>query len=545
NGKVDHKALPPPGQSETAVDRYVAPRNQTEELVAGIWSELLDVEKVGVHDDFFDLGGHSLMATRVLSRIRDTLQVELAVSQLFAFPTVAGLARIIVSSDDSQGLQAPSILPVPRDEEIPLSFAQERLWFMDQLEPGSALFNVPIALRFKGQLDAEALEKSFQEIILRHEVLRTNFVATGDKAAQVISPDLLFQMPVVELSGLPEQEREAEVRQRASEDALKPFALDKEPLVRAQLLRLSPDEHVLLLSMHHIVNDAWSGGIFFRELASLYQGFTAGSPVSLPQLPIQYADYAVWQRNWLSGEVLEGQLVYWRKQLAGAPAVLELPTDRPRPAVRTTRGASVGGFELSAPLTRALRGLAQREGVTLFMLMEAAFHALLYRYSGQEDISVGTTIAGRNRTETEPLIGLFMNTLVLRVNLGGDPTFRELLGRVREVALGAYAHQDVPFERLVDELASTRSLSHSPLFQVVFDLRNAASNPHLGDLQISGVKAQTVTTKFDLALMTFEQGDGLAGFCDYSTELYEEETIQRMLGHLTRLLEAVAGNAEQ
>ncbi|MDC0706903.1 amino acid adenylation domain-containing protein [Stigmatella sp. ncwal1] len=545
NGKVDHKALPPPGQSEVEAKRQVAPRNQTEELVAGIWGELLGVDKVGVHDNFFDLGGHSLMATQVLSRIRDTLHVELAVSQLFKFPTVAGLAQLLASASDSQGPQAPPILPVPRGGEVPLSFAQERLWFMDQLEPGSALFNVPIALRFQGQLDATALEKSLQEIIRRHEVLRTNFVATGDKPVQVITPDLPFLVLRVDLSGLSAQEREVEVRRRAGEDAHKPFALDKEPLVRAQLLRVSPDEHVLLLSMHHIVNDAWSGGIFFSELASFYQGFATGNPVSLPELPIQYADYAVWQRSWLSGEVLEAQLDYWRKQLSGAPAVLELPTDRPRPAVRSTRGASLGGFELSPNVTRALRGLAQKEGVTFFMLMEAAFHTLLHRYSGQEDISVGTTIAGRTRTETEPLIGLFMNTLVLRVNLGGDPTFRELLGRVREVALGAYAHQDVPFERLVDELAPSRSLSHSPLFQVVFDLRNASSNPNLGDLQISGVKAQTVTTKFDLALMTFEQGDGLAGFCDYSTDLFDAETVQRMLSHLKRMLEGVSADAEQ
>ncbi|WP_037584798.1 condensation domain-containing protein, partial [Stigmatella aurantiaca] len=348
NGKVDHKALPAPGKSEGEAEQHVAPRNQTEELVAGIWAELLGVDQVGIHDDFFDLGGHSLMATQVLSRIRDTLRVELTVSQLFKFPTVAGLSQLLASSGNHQGPQASPISPAPRDGEVPLSFAQERLWFMDQLEPGSALFNVPIALRFQGQLDPDALEKSLQEIIRRHEVLRTNFVATGDKPVQVITPDLPFQVPVVDLSSLPEQEREAEVQRRAGEDAHKPFALDKEALVRAQLLRVSPNEHVLLLSMHHIVNDAWSGGVFFSELARLYQGFTTGNPVSLPELPLQYADYAVWQRGWLSGEVLEAQLGYWRKQLSEAPAVLELPTDRPRPAVRSTRGASVGGFELSA-----------------------------------------------------------------------------------------------------------------------------------------------------------------------------------------------------
>ncbi|HYO57267.1 condensation domain-containing protein, partial [Archangium sp.] len=538
-------ALPPPGENRAEVESYVAPRNPREELLAGIWAELLGVEKVGIHDNFFELGGHSLLATQVMSRLRDTLHVELAVRHLFERPTLAGLAEFLSSSGDDQGLQAPPLLPVPRGAEVPLSFAQERLWFLDQLEPGSALFNVPLALRIQGRLDAAALEKSLQEIIRRHEVLRTNFVATEGRPVQVIHPDLAFQVPVVELSSLSEQEREAEVQRRADADAQKPFALDKEPLVRAQLLRVSPEEHVLLLSMHHIVNDAWSGGVFFRELGSLYQGFTTGQPVSLPELAIQYADYAVWQRNWLSGEVLEAQRAYWRKQLSGAPAFLELPTDHPRPAVRSTRGASVGDFEVSAGVTQALRKLCQKEGVTLFMLMEAAFHTLLHRYSGQDDISVGTTIAGRTRTETEPLIGLFMNTAVLRVNLAGDPTFREALTRVRDVALGAYAHQELPFEKLVDELAPERSLSHSPLFQVVFDLRNASATPILGELQLSGVKARTVTTKFDLALMTFEQGDGLVGFCDYSTDLFEEKTIRRMLGHLKTLLEGVAANVEQ
>ncbi|HYO56053.1 condensation domain-containing protein, partial [Archangium sp.] len=545
NGKVDRKALPPPGESRTEVESYVAARNQNEELLAGIWAELLGVEKVGIHDNFFELGGHSLLATQVLSRLRDTLHVELAVRQLFEFPTVAGMAQLVSASGDTQGHQAPPLLPTPRGAEIPLSFAQERLWFMDQLEPGSSLFNVPLALRLKGRLDAGALEKSLQELIRRHEVLRTNFVATGGKPVQVITPDVRFQVPVVELSSLPEQEREAEVQRRTDEDAHKPFALDREPLVRAQLLRVSAEEHVLLLSMHHIVNDAWSGGIFFSELGSLYQGFTTGSSVSLPELPVQYADYAVWQRNWLSGEVLEVQRAYWRKQLSGAPAVLELPTDHPRPAVRSTRGAAVGEFEVSAGVTRALRKLCQQEGVTLFMLVEAAFHTLMHRYSGQDDITVGTTIAGRTRTETEPLIGLFMNTLVLRVNLAGDPTFREALARVRDVALGAYAHQEMPFEKLVDEFAPERSLSYSPLFQVVFDLRTASSASTLGGLQLSGVNARTVTTKFDLALMTFEQGEGLVGTCQYSTDLFEEQTIRRMLGHLKTLLEGVAANVEQ
>ncbi|HYO56343.1 non-ribosomal peptide synthetase [Archangium sp.] len=547
NGKVDRKALPPPGENGAKVETYVAPRNPREELLAGIWAELLGVEKVGIHDNFFELGGHSLLATQVMSRLRDTLHVELAVRHLFERPTPAGLAELLSSSGDKQGLQAPPLLPVPRGAEVPLSFAQERIWFMEQMEPGSALFNVPLALRIKGRLDAEALEKSLQEIIRRHEVLRTNFVATEGRPVQVIHPDVVFQMPVVELSSLLEQEREAEVQRRADADAQKPFALEKDPMMRAQLLRVSAEEHVLLLSMHHIVNDAWSGGIFLRELGSLYQGFTMGSPVSLPELAVQYADYAVWQRGWLPGEVLESQLAYWRKQLSGAPALLELPTDHPRPAVRSTRGAAVTGPMYPPALVQALRGVAQKEGVTFFMLLEAAFHTLLHRYSGQDDISVGTVIAGRTRTETEPLLGMFVNLLVFRVNLAGDPTFRELLARVREVALGAYEHQELPFERLVDELAPERSLSHSPLFQVVFDVKNPArgSPERLADFELTSLNTRVTNTKFDLSLFMVDHADGMAGVCEYSTDLFEEQTVQRMLGHLKTLLEGVAANAEQ
>jgi amino acid adenylation domain-containing protein len=547
NGKVDRKALPPPGESSAKVDTYVAPRNLKEEVLAGIWAELLGVEKVGIHDNFFDLGGHSLMATQVMSRLRDTLHVELPVRQLFEYPTPAGLAELLSSSGDTQGLQAPPILPVARGAEVPLSFAQERLWFIEQMEPGSALFNVPIAMRIKGRLDAAALEKSFQAIIRRHEVLRTNFVTREGRPVQVIHPDHVFQMPVVELSSLSEQEREAEVQRRADADAHKPFDLENDPLVRAQLLRVSAEEHVLLLSMHHIVNDAWSGGIFFRELGTFYQGFTAGQPVSLPELAVQYADYAVWQRNWLSGEVLESQLAYWRKQLAGAPAFLELPTDHPRPAVWSSEGASAVGPVYPPALVQALRGMAQKEGVSLFMLLEAAFHTLLHRYSGQEDISVGTSIAGRTRAETEPLIGLFVNVLVFRVNLAGDPTFRELLARVREVALGAYEHQEVPFERLVDELATERSLSHAPLVQALFDMKNpsGSSSEKLADFELSPLSAQVTKTKFDLTLFMMEHEEGMAGVCEYSTDLFEEQTIQRMLGHMKMLLEGVVANPEQ
>ncbi|SEN19184.1 amino acid adenylation domain-containing protein, partial [Stigmatella aurantiaca] len=546
NGKVDRRALPAPVAREA--ESFSALRSPSEELVAGIWAQLLGVPRVGRHDNFFALGGHSLLAMQTASRLRNAFQMELPLRWLFEAPTVSALAQRVDSArHETPAPQVFPLAPVPREQPLPLSFSQQRLWFLDQLSPGDPSFNLTLAARVTGPLDAGRLEWSLRELSKRHEALRTTFATVQGQTVQLISPEPRIQLNVVDLSGLPGHEQEAEVQRRADEDAARPFDLTKGPLLRAQLLCLAPQEGVLLLALHHIVTDGWSMGLFFKELGALYEAHGRGEASPLPALSLQYADYAVWQRNWLSGEVLEGQLAYWSKQLSGAPAVLELPTDRPRPAVRTTRGALAVGPKLPSALIRALRGMAQKEGVTFFMLMEAAFHALLHRYSGQEDISVGTTIAGRNRTETEPLIGLFINTLVLRVNLGGDPTFRELLGRVREVALGAYAHQDVPFERLVDELAPTRSLSHSPLFQVVFDVGLPAGGPPaaLADLKLSPLRTQITTTKFDLAFLMVDHEDGMVGLCQYSTELYEEETIQRMLGHLTRLLEAVAGNAEQ
>ncbi|WP_414639269.1 amino acid adenylation domain-containing protein, partial [Archangium sp.] len=547
NGKVDRRALPAPAAQEEGA--FVAPRSPGEELVAGIWAQVLGLERVSADGNFFELGGHSLLATQVASRLRNAFKAELPLRWLFEAPTVAALAQRLDSARrEMHAPQAFPLTPVPRERPLPLSFSQQRLWFLDQLSPGDPSFNVPLAVRVKGPLEAESLEWSLRELCRRHESLRTTFATVEGQPVQVSSPEPRFQLAVVDLSGLSEQEREAEVQRRADEDVAQPFELTKGPLLRVQLLRLAPQEGVLLVALHHIVTDGWSMGLFLKELGALYEAHSRGRPSPLPELPIQYGDYAVWQRGWLSGEVLEAQLAYWRKQLAGAPTILELPTDHPRPAVRSTRGAVAVGPTFPPALVQALRGMAQQEGVTFFMLLEAAFHTLLHRYSGQDDISVGTTVAGRTRTETEPLIGLFINTLVFRVNLAGEPTFRELLARVREMALGAYEHQEVPFEKLVDELAPERSLSHAPLFQAVFDMGGVAEGrvpTKLAELELTPLSAQITTTKFDLALLMVDQEDGMVGLCQYSTDLFEEKTIRRMLGHLKTLLEGVASHPEQ
>ncbi|RMF36691.1 MAG: non-ribosomal peptide synthetase, partial [Chloroflexi bacterium] len=372
-----------------------------------------------------------------------------------------------------EGVDLSRSLILPRKREgnaLPLSFAQQRLWFLDQLAPNTPLYNIPDAIRLRGPLDVAVLERSLNEIVRRHESLRTTFRATDGKPVQVIAPTLKLPLPLVDLSGLPKAAREAEVQRLATEEAQRPFDLSRGPLLRVTLLRLGDEEHVALLTMHHIISDGWSMRVLVQELAALYDAFSHGRPSPLPDLPIQYADFALWQREWLQGEVLEEQLAYWKQQLSGSPPVLELPTDRPRPPVQSFRGAH-RPFMLPRPLSQAIKALCRREGVTPFMLLLAAFQTLLHRYTGQDDISVGTPIANRNRAEIEGLIGYFANTLVLRTDLSGDPPFRELLKRVREVALGAYAHQDLPFEMLVDALQPERDLSHTPLFQVMFVLQ--------------------------------------------------------------------------
>ncbi|HEU4558162.1 MAG TPA: amino acid adenylation domain-containing protein, partial [Longimicrobium sp.] len=543
NGKLDRKALPAPDLA-LAEETYVAPRTPTEEVLAGIWAEVLRLERVGVEESFFELGGHSLLAMRVVSRVRELFAVELPLRALFEGPTVAELAGRL-ADERRRGLPVPPpVVPAGRTGALPLSFAQERLWFLDRLEPGSATYNIPVALRLGGTLDEAALERALGEIVRRHEALRTVFAEVDGWPVQVITPFGGFALPVEELSGLGDADREVEVGRRAGEEARRAFDLSAGPLFRAALLRLGAQEHVLLLSMHHIVSDGWSMGVLFRELSALYAAFREGGESPLPELPVQYADYAVWQREQLAGEVLDRQLSYWRERLAGAPELLELPTDRPRPPVQTYRGATVP-VELSLELLERLQALGRSEGATLYMTLLGAFQVLLSKYGGGEDVVVGSPIAGRTRREVEELIGFFVNTLVLRTDLGGDPSFREVLRRVREVTLGAYEHQEVPFEKLVAELQPERSMSHSPLFQVMFTLQNAGdSGGALPGLEVGGAGAAMEIARFDLSLELMATPQGLRGGLNYSTDLFERGTAERMLVHLARVLEQAAADAD-
>src|SRR5215213_3050369 len=424
------------------------------------------------------------------------------------------------------------------------SFAQQRLWLLQQLEPDEASYNIDRAIRVRGILDVGALRKALGAIVARHEALRTTFAVVDGSPLQVISPALDAPLPVEDLSSLPGAEREEAVQRWVHEAAREPFDLERGPLFRAGLLRLSEEEHVLLVTMHHVVSDGWSMGVFWRELGALYEAFLRGEPSPLEEPPVQYADYALWQRQWLSGEVLEEQLGYWKEQLAELP-VLELPTDHPRPAVQTHRGAR-RSLTLPGSLTEALRDLARREGSTLFMVLLGAFQVLLARYAGQEDIAIGTPIAGRTRAETEGLIGFFVNTLVMRTDLSGDPSFREVLSRVREVALGAYDHQDLPFEKLVEELQPERDLSRVPLSQVFFTLQNMPQEVlKLPNLALERHKVESGTVKYDLSFFLSEEEQGLKGRLVYNADLFDDDTIERMLSHLQTLLRGIVADPDQ
>ncbi len=471
NGKVDRKALPAPGDGVWDEKQDALPRNQTEELLVGIWREVLGTEKVGIHDGFFELGGHSLLAISAITRIRKIFQLEVPLKALFENPTVAGFCKHVERHGAEIGqLLSPDIERANRAAPLPLSYAQERLWFIDQLEPNSAAYNMPGALRIEGRLDVGALERAINEIIRRHESLRTVFQMSPEGPVQVIGDYEGQALPMVDLGGLPAGVREQVGRELTGEESRRPFDLSRGPLVRVRLLRLGPAEQVLLYTLHHIMSDGWSGGVVNRELGILYEAFAEGKMSPLPELPVQYADFAVWQRGWLQGEVLEKQVSYWKEQLAGV-SPLELATDHPRPATQSFNGAAQE-IKIDAATVEALKRLGAEQGVTLYMTLLAGFQVLLSRYSGQEDIVVGSPIANRTREEVEGLIGFFVNTLVLRTDLSGDPTVSALLERVRKASLGAFEHQDLPFEILVKELQPERDLSRNPVFQVMFALQN-------------------------------------------------------------------------
>ena len=544
NGKVDRRALPDPelrglgqGSHESA-----SPRTGTERVLADVWRELLGVAELGREDNFFELGGNSLLATQIVTRVREAFAIELPLRRLFEQPTIAGLAASLDEIAREQNRRvSPPVRPVPRHGELPLSFAQQRLWLVEQLAPDLALYGDLSAVRLGGPLEAATLARVLVEVARRHETLRTTFPAPEGIPIQIIAPEPRVDLPVIDLSGLPASEREAEALRRAASEARGPFDLARGPLLRAFLLRLNEREHVLLLNLHHIVSDAWSRGVLLREVALLYQAFAAGAPSPLPMLPVQYADYAVWQREWLTGDVLAEQLAYWRRQLAGAPPVLALPADRPRPRIQSFRGAE-RPFEIPQELAHGLRELARSTEATLFMVLLAAFKVLLWRWTGQQDLVVGTDAANRNRREIEPLIGFFVNILPLRTWLGGQPTFRELAARVREVTLEAYAHEDLPFDRLVEELRPERSLESMPLVQVLFLLDNTPSpRAEIGELSLSPVRIPVEVSRFDLAVFLSEENGRIVGNCVYSTDLFEASTVGRMLDrYLSLLVDVVA-----
>ena len=539
HGKVDYHRLPAPAPAEGELEGESA-RSEVEELIAGIWSDVLGLARVGREENFFELGGHSLLATQVMSRLREAFGVEVALRELFERPTVKELGQSIEwELRQGAGVGAPPIERRERVGELPLSFAQQRLWFLDQLEPGSSSYNVPVAVRLKGRLNKEALDQTLTEVVRRHEVLRTRFSTVSGRAVQVIDEPEPVELEVVELSELEVDEREARMRWLAAQEAALPFDLSRGPLLRVKLLRLDEQEHVALLTMHHIVSDGWSVGVLIKEVGALYAAYAAKQESPLEELPIQYADFALWQRDYLQGEVLEQQLAYWREQLSDAPTLIYLPTDHERPAARTFRGG-VELLALDQELSGKLRELSQRESVTLFMLLLAVFKLLLMKYSGQQDIVIGADVANRNRAETENLIGFFVNMLVLRTDLSGNPTFTELLHRVREVCLDGYAHQDLPFEKLVEELQPERSLSYAPIFQVVFALQNApAKDLSLPELTLSTVESDVGAAKFDLVFNLVESNKRIVGSMEYSTDLFNGETIKRMLDHFTALLRNV------
>ncbi|WP_414445215.1 amino acid adenylation domain-containing protein [Burkholderia sp. 22PA0106] len=544
SGKLDSHALPEPATTDAA---HTAPRSPLEAALAAIWAEVLGRPEVGIHDDFFLLGGHSLLATQVISRVRAATGVEASLASLFEAPSVAGFAQRLGAGamPDAPSSTAPTIPRADRSARLPLSFAQQRLWFLDQLESDSAAYNICEALTMRGALDPAAMRTALNRLVARHEVLRTTFGTHEGQPVQQIAATLSIDLPVVDLSSLDEARQEQEARELARQETERRFDLVRGPLLRAKLLRLDAQRHVMLFTLHHIVSDGWSMGLLVKEFAALYAAVLDGEPDGLPPLAVQYADFSVWQRGWLRGEVLDAQLAYWTDALRGAPELLALPTDRPRPAVQTYRG-SLFGFRLGKPVRSGLQALAHETRTTLFMALNAAYSVLLARWSGQDDICIGTPIANRTLADTEDLIGFFVNTLVLRNRIDPKAAFRTLLHQVRATTLGAYAHQHLPFEHLVDVLNQERSVAYTPLFQVLLVLQNAP----MQDLALPGVELgyfgnAGATSKFDLSLYVMETADeGLACHFEYNTDLFDAATIERLADNLRVLLDGICAHPD-
>ncbi|MCC5669145.1 amino acid adenylation domain-containing protein [Nostoc sp. CHAB 5784] len=561
NGKLNRRALPTPDRTGRNLEPdFVSPRTTIEEALAKIWVEVLRLEEISVHDNFFEIGGHSLLATQVISRVRDTYQLDLPLRRLFDAPTVATLAENIEAQlKQNQEWHTWAISPVTRNQNLPLSFAQQRLWFLEQLLPDNPFYNFPQTFHLFGRVNLVALEQSINEIVRRHEVLRTTFASSNGQPVQIIAPALTVPLHLVDLrsrsvsfrESLSESEKDTEIQRLMIEEFQQPFNINCGPLLRTTLLQLDSEEYLLLLSIHHIVFDGWSVSVLFQELTLLYQTFANGLPSPLTELPIQYADFGVWQRQWLQEKVISEQLAYWKQQLADLP-ILQLPSvsearrrHRPRPAIQTYRGARQT-LAFSKSLSEAVTRFSQQQGVTLYMTLLAAFQTLLFRYTSSEDILVGTLIANRHHQEIESLIGFFVNSLVIRSNFSGSPTFCQLLKQVREVTLEAYAHQDLPFEKLVEELEPERDLSRHPLFQICFALQNVPMQAlELSGLSINHRLEHNGTAKFDLFLELFETPDGISGWFEYSTDLFDAATVSRIGEHFQTLVAGIVTNPDQ
>ncbi|MCP4663525.1 MAG: amino acid adenylation domain-containing protein, partial [bacterium] len=555
---------------------YAAPRSEAEEVIAEIWQALLGVDPVGIHDNFLELGGDSLLGVQLISRLRRSFRAQLSVQHIFEAPTVAGLAALVASRDDpedrselgklmselevarsqilGQAAEVPQaaspIVPVPRDVDLPPSFSQLREWFLDQLEPGNPAYHLPAAVRLEGPFDPRALAAAVNEIVRRHEALRTTFPAVEGQPVQVVAPRLAVPVPLVDLQGLPPRRRDAEAVRLATEEAVRAFDLARGPLLRVRLLSLGARDHVICLTLHHIISDGWSMSILVREIIDLYAAGHAGKPSPLPELAVQYADFAVAQHRWLQGELLERLVSYWRERLDPPPPLLPLPLDRPRTELAAVR-SEICPLLIDPALLAAVKSLGVRSGASLFMILVAAFKAVLRRWTSQDDVCIGTFTAGRNQPEIEPLIGFFLNTLVLRTDLGGGPssdgpTFRELLDRVREVTVGAYAHQDLPFEMLLDTLQVERSTSHTPLFQVMVVLQNIPRvTGQTSDLSFAPYGRFEPRAHFDLSLWQSEQQGGLSGYLEYNALVFDLTTVQRLTRHFRNLLAAAAAAPEE
>jgi len=546
NGKLDRRALPAPEQAAIEPQAPILnPRTPIEEMLISIWTKILGVKQVGIHDSFFALGGHSLLATRLFSRLRETFEVDLPLRTIFEARTIAGLAKHIERAlQDGQGLHLPALRPVPRDGHLPLSFAQQRLWVLDQLQPHSPLYVVPAALRLHGPLDRNALQRSLSVLVQRHEPLRTRFVSVDGQPVQQIASNLPLPLAVVDLQALPVAARELEAERLAATEAQRPFDLAVAPLLRVTVLQMEPVEQVVLLSMHHIISDGWSLGVLTHDLAAAYAAMRTGQPLTLPALACHYADYALWQREQLQGPALDQLLAYWTRQLAGAPARLDLPTDRLRPSAPTYVGASRTVL-LPQDLLAALNDLAGRQSLTLFMPLLATFAITLARWTQQHDLVIGTVVANRTRAEIEPLIGCFMNFLPLRVQLAPDQTASALLTDVKTMLLDAYAHQDCPFEKLVEVLNPDRGRGHNPIYNVALLLQNVPAAPRFSpDLVVEALPSATQTAQLNLRLVATETPQGLDLTFEYSTDLFDSATIDALLHAYQLALEQLVRQPE-